>query len=98
GGGDVAVGDLNGDGKPDVAVAFSNEARVGVFLGTGTGTFAETDYPAGSNVDGVAIADLDGDGRPDIASSEGSGGSVIVRYGTGAGTLGDQVPLDTAGG
>src|SRR2546430_11227147 len=36
----VAIGDLNGDGKLDLAVANGNSNNVSVLLGTGTGFFA----------------------------------------------------------
>ena len=35
----VAVGDFNGDGKPDLAVTNSGSASVSVLLGNGDGTF-----------------------------------------------------------
>ena len=35
----VAVGDVNGDGNPDLLVANVNSNTVGVMLGNGTGTF-----------------------------------------------------------
>lgn len=35
----AAVGDLNRDGKQDLAVVNTNLNNLGVFLGTGTGTF-----------------------------------------------------------
>ncbi len=41
----VAIGDLNGDGKPDLAVANFNSNTVSVLLGNGTGGFgAKTDF------------------------------------------------------
>ena len=46
---EAAVGDLNGDGKPDVAVACWNGSVISVLLGNGNGTFAPgVDYGAGS--------------------------------------------------
>ena len=35
----VAIGDLNGDGRPDLALANDGAGTVGVFLGHGDGTF-----------------------------------------------------------
>jgi hypothetical protein len=35
----VALGDFNGDGKSDLAVANYNSNNVSILLGTGTGTF-----------------------------------------------------------
>src|SRR5262245_45669800 len=46
----VAVGDLNGDGIPDIVSSHQSQAAkyVSVFLGTGSGNFAEgIKYPIG---------------------------------------------------
>ena len=44
----VAAADLNGDGKPDLAVANCDSDTVSVLLNNGNGTFAATvDYPTG---------------------------------------------------
>ena len=45
----VAVGDFNGDGKQDLAVANSNSDNVSILLGDGAGSFgAATNFGAGS--------------------------------------------------
>src|SRR5712691_4545934 len=52
----VTVGDLNGDGKLDLAVANGFSANVSVLLGNGNGTFqAAANYPAGSSPSSVAM-------------------------------------------
>ena len=57
----VAIGDLNGDGKPDLAVANYYSNTVSVLLGNGDGTFgAKTDFGTGSIPFSVAIGDLNG--------------------------------------
>ena len=66
----LAVGDLNGDGKPDLAVTNSaggtgsllmqDPANPGRFL-------AQTKVSVGGYPEGIAIGDLDGDGRNDVA-------------------------------
>src|SRR5205814_1914064 len=64
----VAAADLNGDGKPDLAVANLGGNTVSVLLNNGNGTFAaRVDYTTGSTPWSVAAADLNGDGKPDVA-------------------------------
>src|SRR5215831_13576494 len=58
----VAVGDLDGDGHLDLAVANELDNSVSVLINHGDGTFAtQVAYPAGKFPRAVAIADLDND-------------------------------------
>jgi hypothetical protein len=74
----VVVGDVNGDGKPDLVVTnfcspggctIPGSGSVGVLQGNGNGTFqpAET-YGSGGywGAFSTAVADVNGDGRPDL--------------------------------
>ena len=62
----AAIGDLNGDQVPDLAVANLSDS-VSVLLGLGDGTFAAAvQYGAGTGPFSVAIADLDGDQALDL--------------------------------
>src|SRR2546421_1183784 len=73
----VAVGDFNGDGTLDLAVANPNSSAAGVgsdsatvsiLLGTGTGSFgAKTDFSTGRASSSVAVGDFNGDGKLDLA-------------------------------
>src|SRR5207247_6027086 len=64
----MAIGDFNGDGKPDLAVANTYSNTVSVLLGNGDGTFgARKDFGTGIEPHFVAIGDLNGDSRPDLA-------------------------------
>ena len=92
----VAVGDVNGDGQPDLAVANYYSNDVSVLLGNGDGTFqaAQSFTTAGPNPVTVAMGDVNGDGRPDLAvtnsantSSGAVSGNVSVLLGNGNGTF-----------
>ena len=65
----VAVGDFNGDGIPDLAVANEDSSTVTILLGNGDGTFTPTaTSPAtGGGPVSVAVGDFNGDGIPDLA-------------------------------
>ena len=65
----VAIGDLNGDGKPDLAIANDGAANVSVLLNKGNGTFGQGRLRAGRFPRSVAIGDLNGDGKPDLAAA-----------------------------
>ena len=84
----VSIGDLNGDGKPDLAVANSNSDNVSVFLNTTTNgattpSFSsKTDFTTGSSPVSVSIGDLNGDGKPDLAVANSFSDNVSVFFNT----------------
>ena len=86
----MAVGDFNGDGKADVAVADSKTGNVSVLLGNGDGTFQSAiTLPVGGSPNSVVMGDFNGDGHTDLAVSNGNNVSVLL--GNGDGTFQDAV-------
>jgi len=67
---DVAVGDFNGDGKPDVAVT-NGGTNVSVLTGSGTGTLkAAVTFGTNFGPTGIVAVDLNGDGKADIITAD----------------------------
>jgi uncharacterized repeat protein (TIGR01451 family) len=74
----VVVGDFNGDGKPDLAVANSGSNFVSILLGNGDGTFQPALMAdAGGPQLSIALGDFNGDGKLDLV--------VITRFGGASG-------------
>ncbi|HYT89645.1 MAG TPA: VCBS repeat-containing protein [Gemmataceae bacterium] len=91
---DETVGDFNGDGKADLAVAQSNYS-VGVLLGNGDGTFAApVSYSVGTTVLDISKADFNGHTITDLVERTGAG--FAVELGNGDGTF-TPASLVTAG-
>jgi dienelactone hydrolase len=102
----VAVGDFNGDGRFDMAVANGNSNNVSILLGNGNGTFqTHVDYPTGAQPTSVAIGDFNRDGKQDLAVSNQNcasapcgPGSVSILLGRGDGTFEPAVDYVTGSG
>ena len=105
----VLIGDLNGDGYPDLAVAncgssssctTSTAGVVGVLLGNGDGTFrpAVTYSSGGNDATSIVLADVNGDGHPDLVVANAGSNSVGVLLGKGDGTFASAVTFESGGG
>jgi len=80
----IAIGDWNGDGQADVAVALMMMGQVKVFWGNGTGNFpTSTSVNTGFVPHDLAAAQFDGDGHLDLVVTDVNGAKVF--YGTGSG-------------
>ncbi len=103
----LAIGDANGDGKPDILVANGTDTTVGVLLGKGDGTFqpAVAYGSGGFQAYSVALVDVNGDGKPDLVvanlclnnGSDCPNGGVSVLLGNGDGTFQTAVTYASAG-
>ena len=86
----VAVGDFNGDGIPDLAVANAGNPQIGdngnvsILLGNGDGTFQPTNnIAAGKNPFAIEAADFNRDGEADLVLIDTSGVGVLLGNGDG---------------
>jgi FG-GAP-like repeat/FG-GAP repeat len=104
----VAIGDLNGDGKADLAVTLDYGAifqggAIAVALGNGDGTFLPAVSYNSTTIGGslayprpeaMVMADFNGDGNLDLIYNNNEYGTVGIMYGKGDGTFYD--PIDFA--
>jgi hypothetical protein len=101
---DAAIGDLNGDGKVDLAVTIEDQTNlhqgIAVALGNGDGTFQTPTLLASTMQNPaldvplpgyVKIVDMNQDGIPDMVYSNSQFSTVGILYGKGAGAFSDPV-------
>ena len=105
----VSIGDINGDGKPDLATANFNSNTASILLnttatGAATPTFApQATFPTGNNPNSVSIGDFNGDGKPDLATANYSSSTASILLNTTATlaatpTFSPQVAFPTGSG
>src|SRR5918995_652838 len=78
-----ALGDFNGDGDPDLAVADQVTGEILVLRGTAGGGFtAPTTVGTATGPFSIAVGEFNGDGDPDLAVADQFSGRVLVLLGS----------------
>jgi hypothetical protein len=86
------VGDFNGDGIPDLAVATYTGNALDILIGNGDGTFrAAVPYALTSAASSVVVGDFNGDGKLDLAVANWQTNDISIFIGVGDGTFLPQV-------
>jgi len=84
----IAIGDFDGDGRPDLAVVNTDTNNLSVLRNLGGGTFsAATNYVAGQYPLEIAAGDVNGDGKLDLVVTNQDSWTVSVFLGNGDGTF-----------
>src|SRR5262245_6427225 len=84
----LAVGDFNGDGKPDIATANTTASSLSVLINDGSGGFrTAVNYGAGNGgwSTYLALGDFNGDGKSDLALiNANDSGTIFLHNGSGS--------------
>ena len=97
----VAIGDLNGDRKPDLVASHHDQSALTVLLGDGTGSFREiagSPFDFDHNVWQIVLADVNRDRREDVIAAAGDSIRVMLGDGTGGFKPAPHSPFETARG
>jgi hypothetical protein len=91
----AAVGDFNGDGKPDLVLTSSATDDLSVLLNTGGGRFAAArDFRIPQIENFVTVGDFSHDGKEDLAVGF---EPISILFGKGNGTFGPPVATNVSG-
>jgi len=94
GAGDVALGDVDGDGRPDIVSLDPYTGRLGVLRSEGGGHFAAPLTRAiGRSVRSFALGDFNGDGLDDVAILDAVVDEIALFTSSGAGLFRDPIVI-----
>jgi hypothetical protein len=84
----LAIGDVDLDGRSDLASATGNNSQIAIFYSTGGGSFASPQFiPVGNIAVDVELADLDANGMVDIVCIDNTYINVSVLLASAPGTF-----------
>ena len=87
----VAIGELNGDKKPDLIAVSHDLDAVSVLLNRGGGRFAATaNYRTGAGPGSIAVGDLTADHKPDLVTTNENANTVSLLVNEGDGRFGPK--------
>ena len=83
----LTLGDINGDGNPDIITSHNDSTLLSILLGDGEGMFEETlNSPIDIGRRGwkIRLGDVNGDGKTDLVTDT-AGNSIVIMIGDGKG-------------
>ncbi|HXK37907.1 MAG TPA: FG-GAP-like repeat-containing protein [Candidatus Paceibacterota bacterium] len=92
----VVIGDLNGDGAQDLAVANYASNNASVLLNKGDGTFnAKVNYVSGTQPDSIILLDVNNDSKLDLITADYGDHTISILTNKGDGTFNTRVIYQT---
>lgn len=89
------MGDVNGDGKPDVVTVSKETNSISVLLGAGDGTFGAASVSVALAAVSAVLDDLNADGKLDVVTANREAANIAILIGNGNGTFGEAAYFST---